>query len=825
MRDLKKHYKMYKSGKNWCYMAIATLALGVGLFNAGTVHADTNNENSQQDTAQVVSNNQSAVMHSAQEQNSTVIATVANGTHNNSSQIGDYSSNNVADSKVTTQVTQPTVQNGWVKDSNGQMTYYQNGQVSSGRQYVKLPTMPNTNVSGNTNWYLTDNGVAQSGLQEWMGSHYYFDPQTYQVVKNTYVDPNHDNSGYLLGKDGIALNGIQKWQGTYYAFDKTTYRLVKNQKFQEWGYTYQIDDQGRVVSGLYKDNNGDVYYYNPSSYLAETNTYIVPAGTKNGYLFGSDGKALTGVQKWQGTYYYFDPVTKQLVRNNYVKSQWGLYYMFGDDGMIVTGPHMWQGSMYYFDPSSYLVVKNDYRVPAGSDRGYLLGKDGRALTGLQKWQGSFYYFDPETYLLVKNSYVDPDHNNSGYLLGANGQALNGIQKWQGTYYAFDKTTYRLVKNQKFQEWGNTYLIDNLGRVFSGLYKDKNGDIYYYSPITFLPVTNDYVVPTGMYNGYLFGNDGKALGGVQKWQGTYYYFDPNTKQLVRNSYVQSQWGLWYMFGEDGRIVTGPYQWQGSLYYFDPSSYLLEKDKEINGIYFDKNGIGHDTYASKLQNAWASIINGQPGHIGIAIHSQFTGQTYSYTNAPGYRWLTASTVKVAVLSELLHRTGGNLDGTMQSLATRMIRYSDNNATTAICNNYLGGVQGMSSLYRALGMNSTGTTSTWGSTLTTPTDQLKLLDTIYLNNSTSYINNASKDYIQYQMHNVSAGQNWGISAGSSNFYIKNGWIPYGYMYINSIGYIPGNNWSGYTIAVYTDGQPGFQSAINIIERLARATKNIMQ
>ena len=490
MRNLKKHYKMYKSGKNWCYMAIATLALGVGLFNAGTVHADTNNENSQQDTAQVVSNNQSAVMHSAQEQNSTVIATVANGTHNNSSQIGDYSSNNVADSKVTTQVTQPTVQNGWVKDSNGQMTYYQNGQVSSGRQYVKLPTMPNTNVSGNTNWYLTDNGVAQSGLQEWMGSHYYFDPQTYQVVKNTYVDPNHDNSGYLLGKDGIALNGIQKWQGTYYAFDKTTYRLVKNQKFQEWGYTYQIDDQGRVVSGLYKDNNGDVYYYNPSSYLAETNTYIVPAGTKNGYLFGSDGKALTGVQKWQGTYYYFDPVTKQLVRNNYVKSQWGLYYMFGDDGMIVTGPHMWQGSMYYFDPSSYLVVKNDYRVPAGSDRGYLLGNDGRALTGVQKWQGTFYYFDPATYLLSKENYVK-------------------------------------------SQWGDWYMVGNDGRIVSGPYKWQ-GSIYYFDPSSYLMVTNTYRVPAGSKAGYLLGSDGRALTGFQKWQGTTYFFTPSSGLLVQNS---------------------------------------------------------------------------------------------------------------------------------------------------------------------------------------------------------------------------------------------------------------------------------------------------
>lgn len=78
---------------------------------------------------------------------------------------------------------------------------------------------------------------------------------------------------------------------------------------------------------------------------------------------------------------------------------------------------------------------------------------------------------------------------------------------------------------------------------------------------------------------------------------------------------------------------------------------------------------------------------------------------------------------------------------------------------------------------------------------------------------------------MHNVSSGQNWGISAGSNDFYIKNGWIPFNGMYINSIGFIPGSNWNGYTIGVYTDGQPTFNSAINLIERLSRATKNVIQ
>ena len=121
-----------------------------------------------------------------------------------------------------------------------------------------------------------------------------------------------------------------------------------------------------------------------------------------------DGRAVSGVSWWVGTYYYFDPVTHLRVDNDYRKQVWQdgthNWYMFGDGGRIVTGPYSWQGSLYYFDPSSYLKVTNDYRVPAGSDRGYLLGNDGRALTGFQMWQGTRYYFDPSTYLLVKNGY-------------------------------------------------------------------------------------------------------------------------------------------------------------------------------------------------------------------------------------------------------------------------------------------------------------------------------------------------------------------------------------------------------------------------------------
>lgn len=40
--EIKKHFKLFKAGKNWCVMALAVAALATGTaMGAGTVHADT----------------------------------------------------------------------------------------------------------------------------------------------------------------------------------------------------------------------------------------------------------------------------------------------------------------------------------------------------------------------------------------------------------------------------------------------------------------------------------------------------------------------------------------------------------------------------------------------------------------------------------------------------------------------------------------------------------------------------------------------------------------------------------------------------------------
>ncbi|WP_338131828.1 glycoside hydrolase family 70 protein, partial [Fructilactobacillus sanfranciscensis] len=282
------------------------------------------------------------------------------------------------------------------------------------------------------------------------------------------------------------------------------------------------------------------------------------------------GQLLTGVHNIDGTYYDFDE-NHNIVKNNYVQSQWGLWYMFGNDGRIATKVTPWAGTYYYFDPLTYLRVDNNY-VQSQWGLWYMFGNDGRVQSGVQRWSGTYYYFDPTTYLRVDDDYVT-------------------------------------------SQWGLKYMFGKDGRIVSDLYKwDKKNQWYYFDPVTYLAVTNNYIKANDG-NWYLFTADGTAASKVAPWSGTYYYFDPVTHLRVDNDYVQSQWGDWYMFGNDGRIVTGPVTWYGSNYYFDPTTYLKVTNRWINDKYYGSDGRQAVSQSEKINNKFyyfdenGSIIRNQ------------------------------------------------------------------------------------------------------------------------------------------------------------------------------------------------------------------------
>ena len=365
----KKHYKLYKSGKQWKTLAItaAVAIAGVVSFDNATANADvassaiattevsqTTNDSSavQSDatsaTVVVASINSTEVSSTASAASSeTVVApvsaesvsvsAVASSATSSASSVTQstaavateassaISATSAVSSSVATTTSEATVsatssmndsnlsdatstqdsaassaaeiravaaavsstKNGWVNE-NGTYTYYTNGKVASGESYSYLPTI---NGTGH-NWYLVKDGVVQSGVQQWYGSYYYFNPTNYLKLDHQDYVQSQWGSWYMVGSDGIVKSGVQKWYGKYYYFDPTTYLKLDHQDYvrSQWGDWYMVGSDGVVQSGLVSWK-GSTYYFDSSTYLKVTNKTFTVGNT----TYKADGNGFVTV--------------------------------------------------------------------------------------------------------------------------------------------------------------------------------------------------------------------------------------------------------------------------------------------------------------------------------------------------------------------------------------------------------------------------------------------------------------------------------------------------------------------------------------------------
>ena len=115
-------------------------------------------------------------------------------------------------------------------------------------------------------------------------------------------------------------------------------------------------------------------------------------------------------------------------------------------------------------------------------------------------------------------------------------------------------------------------------------------------------------------------------------------------------------------------------------------------------------------------------------------------------------------------------------------------------------------------------------WGTSTTTATDQIKLLNEIFFSND--FLNQENIAYIKNLMGNVESDQNWGISAVSEDSQLKNGWLQYdeaGWI-VNSIGHvvIAGKD---YTMAVLTNNNTTQAEGQQLIEQLSRDVQEVVK
>lgn len=792
-------YKLYKAGKIWLTAAItifSTLAI------SSNVNADVNNNETNG--------------------NQQVVQTCA---HLKTSQTTNDATNQV----VTA--------DGWQNKDNN-WYYYQNGQAQTGWQ----------NVSDNWYYLNPETNAMETGLQNIQNNIYCLNEQhngTYGAMQTGWQNINgnwynfanngaaikgwyRSNAGYWyhFNQDGQAQTGWQTLNNHNYYFDLTNASAVSGwqniddnwyyfdpinvwqmngwQKINNQWFYFDSNQKGKMLSGL-QQINGHGYYLNPNhdgSFGAMQNGWQLIYGrwfdfgglndgaaytgwhliNNRWYYFNSDGEARVGWQSINNHRYYFDPINAWALTGwQLLSGKW--YYFDQQNAWLLTGWQTLNGSQYYLDPET-----------------------GQMATGYTLVNGHHYYFDLTSGHQVKGFFLDPTAKLLSYYDGQTGiQPANIIVNGKTTSF---ESTNGYLKSDNFvnglNKVGNKYFLVENGTFARNVWRQINGSWYYFQD-NGEATTDWYKSSAGFW--YYFNHDGQALTNWQYINGRWYLFN-NTNANAVTGWYQSDYGNWYYFDPVNAWADTNWQYiNGIWYYFNPDDAWLDLNQTL-------------TYN------WQQIMGSYWNSSSIAIQLQRNGAEYATTNNPGLRYEVASTVKVAVLAMLLHNTGGNLDSTQQSLAMKMIRNSDNDATTTILTNYLGGITALSAIYSALGMNQTTAAPHWGSSLTVPSDQLKLLKMIYLDPSSNYLNDKSRNYIKWLMNTVSTDQSWGISAGSSNYYLKNGWRPAsdnGLWEVNSIGYIP-NGRNSYTIAIYTRNNRNFNWGVSYVEALARITRQII-
>jgi beta-lactamase class A len=215
--------------------------------------------------------------------------------------------------------------------------------------------------------------------------------------------------------------------------------------------------------------------------------------------------------------------------------------------------------------------------------------------------------------------------------------------------------------------------------------------------------------------------------------------------------------------------------------------------------------------------------------VAVLDKKTGQKFSYRGGRTYD--TASVVKVQVLACLLMTAqdkGRDLSSTELALAKRMIRLSDNNATTSLFTK-LGKNPAVQACDKRLGLTQTKVNSAWGLTRTTVDDQVKLLSQLV--STSSPLDADSRKLAFTLMSTVDKSQDWGVPAAAragEKFTVKNGWdtrtSDRGRWVVNSVGRITGSS-TDVSVAVLSHGHSSMSAGITVVEKVAKMTRQYLK
>lgn len=286
--------------------------------------------------------------------------------------------------------------------------------------------------------------------------------------------------------------------------------------------------------------------------------------------------------------------------------------------------------------------------------------------------------------------------------------------------------------------------------------------------------------------------------------------PSGHDLVAQELPRPQPGV--AKGRETQGLPGP--WSGATARREPPAAEAITRPEGRGLPVERR--------HRLDRALERYLATRPGRVAVAVYDRTTTTGYAFP-AERESFMLASVAKVDILLALLLRTqqeGRRLDRYERTLASRMIRYSDNDCAHEL---YLtvGGRRGLSEALRRLGVRHTrpGPGLYWGATPSHPSDQVMVLERLTARDGP--VSAANRRYALGLMTTVAPAQAWGVGAAGKRVAVKNGWLPAekhdGLWTVNSLGRLTVGGHE-LLMAVLSERSPNMSTGVATVEGVAR-------
>ncbi len=313
--EVSKHFKMYKKGKNWCTMALATaaVALGTTVVTAKPANADA--------TSDVVT--QSAVSASATSSASasSVVLSAASANENASStSTSDVTSSEVS-SATSVSAVSASVSSASLADSASASASAVAETSASTKTVSAMSASETASTSASSDASVASESAASASS-----------------------DVNSDTVSATSEADSNASSDATTSSANAVRQVAAAVSVVKNGRVTENGSTYYYIN-GTKKTDYFLNQDGKVYYFGADG-ARYTNQFYSNWGRM--YYFGDDGARYTNqfYSNWGRTYYFGNDGARY---TNQFYSNWGRTYYFGNDGARWTNQFMsaW-GNIYYF---------------------------------------------------------------------------------------------------------------------------------------------------------------------------------------------------------------------------------------------------------------------------------------------------------------------------------------------------------------------------------------------------------------------------------------------------------------------------------------------